>query len=66
MKARLREIMIQGVLKRTEMSLIAIWMIGVVLYPALAGGLFETLACIAKEDILQCDLLEMNTVDLES
>src|SRR3990172_441232 len=33
--------------------------------PDAAVTLFETLACVAEEDILECNLLQVDAVDLE-
>ena len=65
MKARPLDIIIHGVRKRVAISLRAIWRRSLELELGVESSL-EFMACIVEEDILQRDLLEMNTVNLET
>ncbi len=63
--ARLLVMMIQGVLKRTDTSRNAIWNTRRLDESFDKGGLLKSLASVSEEDILQTNLLQSDTLDLE-
>ncbi len=63
--ARLRDMIIQGVLKRTDTSLRAIWKTRRVDDSVARVALLKSLASVGEEYIFQTNLLQPDTFDLE-